>query len=339
MFFLETELPHKIFTKKLAFAQLFHNYPTVYSQEKRPMSITNHTYPAVDSSSGDSGDSANSTLAETFKRKHRPLIMAILNVSPESFYKGSVSKDESALLASAGKAVQNGADLLDVGAMSTAPYKETQIPEAEEAKRMAWAVSALRREFPEIMISADTSRKDPAVAAFTAGANVLNDVHGLFQCLELGNLAVEAKADVVLMANESQLKGVMNNQRPERLVMTLLQGCLERARQAGIHDSRIILDPGIGFFRNTGLPWFEVDLALCQELPLLAELGFPLLVSVSRKSFIGKLLNREAPQERLAGSLAATLACIEGGAKIIRTHDVQETADAIGFWKLWKTQR
>lgn len=277
-----------------------------------------------------------SSFGQRLRDSKTPLVMAILNVSPESFFKGSVSSTESELLRAAEDALENGAAVLDVGAMSTAPYKETQITEQEEARRMGWAVRLMKSRFPEAVVSADTSRKAPAAEALSAGAEVLNDVHGLFKCPEIGVLAAEAGADVVLMANESQLAETHENKRPTRMVMSLLQGSLDRARQAGLHDSQIILDPGIGFFRGRPQPWYEVDLELIRELPLLAELGFPLLVSVSRKSFLGKLLNREAPEARLAGSLAATLACVEGGAKVIRTHDVAATVDALRFWELWK---
>lgn len=276
------------------------------------------------------------SLKTLLAKSKSPLIMAILNVSPESFFQGSVSTSTDELLRAGELALKNGAVVLDVGAMSTAPYKETQISESVEAERMEQAVAALRLEFPEALISADTSRKEPAVAALSAGATILNDVHGFFKYPELATIAADAGAEVILMANESQLEGNQVPASPERVVMSLFQGCLHRARQGGLHDGQIVLDPGIGFFRNGLIPWHEVDLQLIRSLPLMTELGFPLLVSVSRKSFLGKLLGREQPQDRLAGSLAATLACIEGGARIIRTHDVAETRDALTFWEHWK---
>ncbi|MDX1971946.1 MAG: dihydropteroate synthase [Candidatus Sumerlaeia bacterium] len=265
----------------------------------------------------------------------QPQIMAILNVSPESFFQGSVARTQSELLQAAERALKSGADWLDVGAMSTAPYKETRITEEEEARRMGIAVTGIVREFPGVRVSADTSRLLPARAALESGATLLNDVHGLHQTPELGPLAAEFSASVCLMANESQWDGVApQGSEPVEWIVGLLKEAVKRAENAAIPSERLILDPGIGFFRKTPLPWYEVDLALIRGLDRVVALGYPVLVSVSRKSFLGKLLDREKPEERLAGSLAATLTCLQKGAAIIRTHDVAETKDVLRWWGL-----
>jgi dihydropteroate synthase len=186
-----------------------------------------------------------------------------------------------------------------------------------------------------VRVSADTSLLLPARAALEAGATLLNDVHGLHQTPELGHLAKEFGACVCLMANESQWEGdAPQGGEPVEWIVGLLNEALKRAEDAAIPSERLILDPGIGFFRKSPLPWYEVDLALIRGLDRVVALGYPVLVSVSRKSFLGKLLDREKPEERLAGSMAATMTCLDKGAGIIRTHDVAETRDVMRWWGL-----
>ena len=252
-------------------------------------------------------------------------VMGVLNVSPESFYLGSVRPDTGALLEAARDMIEAGALLLDVGARSTAPYLDTAIDETEETQRLGRAVSALAGKFG-VPVSADTARAGPARVALEAGAQVVNDVSGLADS-ELARLVAEAGAGLIAMASPRPDDRLAAG--PCAVVTASLSRALSRARAARIPDERIVLDPGIGFFREGPISWEEWDVAILGELPRLLDLGRPLCVGVSRKSFIGAITGRPAADDRLAGSLAATALAVVAGASLIRTHDVRETLDAV----------
>ena len=252
-------------------------------------------------------------------------VVGALNVSPESFYSGSVVTDADRLLRAAQAMAEAGAAWLDVGAMSTAPYLEARIPETQEADRLHWAVGLLTAKL-DIPVCADTSRVLPARAALENGARLLNDVSGLAADAGLARLAADAGAGLVLMAAPAAAPAPG---APIETVRASLAGSLARARAAGVPDDRILLDPGIGFFRDPGIAWPEWDCRVLADLPALRSLGRPLYVGVSRKSFIGVLAGAPDPADRLPGTLAATAAAVLGGAHVIRAHDVAETAQAV----------
>jgi dihydropteroate synthase len=251
-------------------------------------------------------------------------IMGVINVSPESFHPGSVYHGDDALRKAAVAMVEAGAALIDVGARSTAPYRATEIAEGEETDRLAHAVRALAREL-SVPVSADTTRPAVARAALDAGARVVNDVSGLAEPV-LARVAAERDAGLVVMAAPGPGRRL---DEPVASVTRILREALATARAAGVADARMVLDPGIGFFRDAGMPWHAWDVAVLAGLPALARLGRPLCVGVSRKSFIGALTGRDDPAARLPGSLAAAAAAVLGGAALIRTHDVAETRDAV----------
>lgn len=251
-------------------------------------------------------------------------VVGALNVSPESFYAGSVIADADRLLQAGEAMARAGAAWLDVGAMSTAPYLETRIPEAQEAERLHWAVELLTTKL-DLPVSADVSRLGPARAALEAGARIINDVTGLAGDPGLGRLTAESGAALVLMA--APAAGPLGE--PVVTVSRALERSLALARAAGIPDERILVDPGIGFFRGDGVSWPEWDCRVLAGLPALRALGRPLHVGVSRKSFIGAVVGIPDPAERLPGSLAASAAAVLGGAHVIRAHDVGETVQAV----------
>jgi len=255
---------------------------------------------------------------------HPVRIVGAINVSPESFYKGSVASDESILRQRAEQMVAEGADMLDVGAMSTAPYLETAISEAEEIRRLIWAIGVLR-SVVTLPISADTRRSRPAAAALDAGAAVINDVSGFRNDPAMAAAAARHAQGAILMASEAS-HGAAD---PIATVRTLLQQSLAISDTAGVPRERIVLDPGIGFFRNAALSWDAWDCEIVRRLGELCPLDRPILVGLSRKSFVGKLLGRRDPAERLFGSLAATTVAVLNGARLVRTHDVGPTRDAI----------
>jgi dihydropteroate synthase len=251
--------------------------------------------------------------------------MGALNVSPGSFYAGSVVAGGDDLLRAAERMAREGASLLDVGAMSTAPYLSGSISASEEAERLGWAVGILASKLG-VPVSADTSRAEPARAALGAGAAIINDVRGLTADPALAPLVAGAGAGLIIMASE---RGGAEGQPPVDAVMELLEESLRIAIQAGISDERIVVDPGIGFFRRRGIAWHEWDCEILAALGRLRDLDRPVCVGVSRKSFVGEIAGEADPGRRLPGSLAAVAAAVLGGANLIRAHDVGETVQAV----------
>lgn len=252
-------------------------------------------------------------------------VMGVINVSPESFHPGSIHRGDDAVLRAALDMVEAGAALVDVGARSTAPYLVTEISEGEETDRLARAVELLTGKLP-VPVSADTSRPAVARAALEAGARVLNDVSALADPALARDVAAHDASLITMAAPRPPGRAPST---PLDTVRAVLGDALARARAAGIAEERIVLDPGIGFFREGPIAWHEWDVTVLAGLSALRGLGRPLCVGVSRKSFIGVLTGHAAPEARLAGSLAATAVAVLGGAALIRTHDVRETIDAV----------
>jgi dihydropteroate synthase len=252
-------------------------------------------------------------------------VAGALNVSPESFYAGSITTEAESLVRAAEAMARAGAAFVDVGAMSTAPYRAGRITESEETDRLAWAVDLLVNAV-DLPVSVDTSRTAPASAALEAGARIVNDVTGLTGDPGMAGIVARAGAAIILTASE---RGPRRIGEPIATVTDLLEQSLELARGAGIDASLIVVDPGIGFFRNQGIAWHTWDCAVLAGLPRFRDLGRPVCVGVSRKSFIGAVTRVDDPGARLPGSLAATAAAVLGGAQLIRTHDVEETVQAV----------
>ncbi|NJE60820.1 dihydropteroate synthase [Thermococcus sp. 21S7] len=251
-----------------------------------------------------------------------PRIMGVINVSPESFYKGSVRNDGEELIKTAVKMVEEGASFIDIGAKSTAPYLETQIPVEEEVRRAVWAIKTIR-DHVDVPISIDTTSARVAEEALKAGADVINDVTGLKGDPKMAEVAGEYGAPLIVCAHGE----VRNLSDPVHTVINLLEESLTIAGRHGIDE--IAIDPAIGFLRPEWPPWYEWDSKVIANLEVLKILGRPILIGVSRKSFIGAITGRKDPAERLPGSLAATAIAVLKGAHIVRTHDVKETLDAV----------
>ncbi|WP_456396265.1 dihydropteroate synthase [Thermococcus sp.] len=250
-----------------------------------------------------------------------PKVMGVINVSPESFYKGSVKNSEKELVETVLRMVEEGASFIDIGAKSTAPYLETQISVEEEIRRAVWAVSTVR-DYVDVPISIDTTNSRVAEEAVRAGADVINDVTGFKGDGRMAEVAGEYGIPVVLCAHTRNI----NLKDPVRTAISALQESLVIAREHGIEE--VAIDPAIGFLRPEWPPWYEWDSRILANLNMLKIFGKPILVGVSRKSFIGAITGRKA-KERLAGSLAATAVAVFNGANIIRAHDVRETVDAV----------
>ena len=252
-------------------------------------------------------------------------VVGALNVGPGSFYADSVVTRSDDLLRAAERMVSEGAALLDVGGRSTAPYLADAVSASEEAERLAWAVALLTGKLG-VPISADTSRVEPARAALDAGARVINDVRGLTGDPDLAPLIARSGAGLIVMASEA---GAAEATSPVETVLEALKAGLGIAGQAGIDPERIVVDPGIGFFRRRGIAWHRWDCSVLAGLSRLRELGRPVCVGASRKSFIGEIVGEPDPARRLPGSLAAAAAAVLAGAHLIRAHDVAETVQAV----------
>jgi dihydropteroate synthase len=250
--------------------------------------------------------------------------MGVINVSPESFYKGSVRTSVESIIETAIFMVKSGAEILDIGGMSSAPYLSTWVDENEEKRRVVEAIKAIKDNV-RVTISVDTQRSKVAEKAIEAGADVINDVSGLKSDPKMAQIAKEYDVSLILVAHEKYPK----SGSPIRRVINALKESLEMAREFNIDEDKIVVDPGIGFFRYPDIPWYEWDLNVIANLNQLTELGRPVCIGVSRKSFIGKILGIEKPEDRLIGSIAATSIAVLKGVNLVRTHDVPETIQAI----------
>ncbi len=249
----------------------------------------------------------------------RTLVMGILNVTPDSFSDGGRFQDLDAARDQAARLVEEGAALLDIGGESTRPG-HVPVPADEEQARVLPAIRALAPTL-SVPISIDTYKASTADVALKAGARIVNDVWGLQREPEIARVAAHHGAPVVVMHNRETID-------PSLDIVDEMRAFFERsltiARQAGIPDRDIVLDPGVGF----GKSW-EQHLEALRRLPELRALGFPLLVGVSRKSVLGRIHNAAtAPADRLFGSIAAHVAAAALGADIVRVHDVRPHVEA-----------
>jgi dihydropteroate synthase len=264
----------------------------------------------------------------------RTYVMGILNVTPDSFSgDGIIVKGDTVQLAveQAKDFLTNGADILDVGGESTRPGSQP-VNADEERERVIPVIEAITKEFPDVLISIDTYKAKVAEAAFKVGAHILNDVWALRADPELASVAAAFRVPVILMHNRSnpasvevrqQLGNAYIGSTYEDLMEDVQRELLvsvELAGKAGIEETRIILDPGVGFGKTR-----EHNLELINRLSEIRALGYPVLLGSSRKSFIGFTLDLPADQ-RLEGTAATIAVGITRGADIVRVHDVREMA-------------
>jgi dihydropteroate synthase len=254
-------------------------------------------------------------------------LAGVINMSPESFYQGSFAKSAEDALFVARRMLEQGADILDIGGISTAPYKKTMVSEETELNRVIDAVKLIKKETNAI-ISVDTFRSKVAKAALSAGADIINDVTALHGDAMMAKVIAEHSASAILMAKEDFITSSADN-KPLQVIKAILKEGVKKALDAGIPTDQIVIDPGIGFFRRQKIPWYEWDLHVIMSLSRLTSLGYPIAVGISRKSFIGEITNIKEPENRLYGSLAAEAIAVSNGADIIRTHDPDKTLHAV----------
>lgn len=259
---------------------------------------------------------------------NKPIIMGIVNVTPDSFSDGGNYHSVDDAFNQAMRLIKDGAEILDIGGESTRPGAP-DVALQEELERVIPVIKRIR-EASDCVISIDTSKAAVMEAAIEAGADIINDVRAL---QEPGALEVAAKhpdVPVCLMHMQGQPRTMQTNPTYENLISEIYQFFEERVltcSKAGINQNRIILDPGFGFGKT-----LNHNFEILEKFNEFSTLGLPLLAGLSRKSMFGQLLNRET-SERVAASLAGALLCAQKGAHIIRVHDVQETVDVIGVWQ------
>ncbi len=259
----------------------------------------------------------------TFKWGERTYLMGILNVTPDSFSDGGLFNHPESAIAQARYLVKAGADILDIGGESTRPGAAEISPE-EELNRVVPVIEAIRREL-SVPISVDTKKAAIAYASVKAGADIVNDISGATFDSQMLPTVAELGVPIVLMHMRGTPKTMQTMTDYQDLIGEIyqfLQARVEAAIASGIEKSRIILDPGIGFAKT-----FDQNLEILRRLSEFSSLGCPILIGVSRKSFIGRILNQTDPQGRVWGTAGACAGAIASGADILRVHDLPEMRD------------
>jgi dihydropteroate synthase len=271
-----------------------------------------------------------------FDLSKKTYAMGILNVTPDSFSDGGLYFDKSAAIKRAIQMVEDGADIIDIGGESTRPGSEPVTIE-EELRRTIPVIEELAKEV-KVPISIDTYKSEVAKRALDAGASMVNDISGLRFDPEMPVVVSENKVPVVIMHIKGRPRDMQQNPVYEALIpeiMDYLREGIKIARQTGISEDKIIIDPGIGFGKT-----FDHNLGIIKHLHEFRFLEKPILIGLSRKAFIGKILGDVPYTERPEGTAAAVAISIINGANIIRVHDVKEMvkvakiADAIKNYKL-----
>ena len=253
----------------------------------------------------------------------KTLVMGILNTTPDSFSDGGKYDDLQLAYSRATLMIEQGADIIDVGGESTRPGAES-ISETEEILRTKDVIEKIRNDFPNQLISIDTTKSRVAKEAIDAGADIINDISALQNDPNMGKIAAQSETGVVLMHKQGSPKSMQINPNYKNVTQDIhdyLKQRLQVAMNFGIKKNACVIDPGIGFGKT-----------LPHNLQLLKHLSFfgdtaPILIGVSRKKFIGEIYNKPNPVDRLQGSLAAAAYALSQGAHILRVHDVLETCE------------
>lgn len=258
------------------------------------------------------------------QQRRSPLVMGVLNVTPDSFSDGGLDADTEAAVARALAMVDAGATLIDIGGESTRPGAE-EVGVDQELSRVVPVITRLSA-VSDTLISIDTSKPEVMLAAVEAGAVMINDVRALTQAGALA-VAVASPAMICLMHMQGQPASMQARPQYEDVVAEVGAWLAERAQQvieAGASAERIVLDPGFGFGKTVAHNY-----QLLARLASLTALGYPVLAGLSRKSMLGAVTGRAEPQQRVAASVAGAVLAAQAGAALVRVHDVAETVDAL----------
>ena len=260
----------------------------------------------------------------------RPIVIGIVNVTPDSFSDGGSFFSPADAVARAAQLVEDGADILDIGGESTRPQRAVEVPVAEELRRVIPVIEAVRESLPDTVLSVDTVKAEVARQALAAGAAIVNDVSGFRLDPAMPNVCAELGAGAILMHSRGGV-GTMGTyldaQYGEDVVGEVareLEESAAMARQAGIASGAIVLDPGIGFAKRS-----EHSLAVLAGLRRIVELGYPVMIGVSRKRFIGEITGVTKAADRDAGTTGANIAALLAGARLFRVHEVKPARHAL----------
>jgi dihydropteroate synthase len=265
--------------------------------------------------------------------------MGILNTTPDSFSDGGRFFSPDSALGHALEMLEQGADIIDVGGESTRPQGAVPVPADEECGRVLPVIEPLARERPDAIISIDTVKSDVARAALDAGAHIVNDVSGLRLDPAIAQLCVARSAGLVLMHSRGNVSDMATFKYAEYSevvpeVLSELEASVMIARRAELQRDSIVVDPGVGFSKKS-----EHSLAMLAAIPRLLQWGYPVMVGVSRKRFIGEITGHEKPEDRLSGTLGANVAALILGARIFRVHDVSANRQALDVaWEILRAR-
>jgi dihydropteroate synthase len=260
----------------------------------------------------------------------RPVVMGILNVTPDSFSDGGQFFGHDAAMARARTMIAEGADIVDVGGESTRPQNATAVSVGEEIHRVVPVIAALAVEFPQVILSVDTVKSEVADAALGAGAHIVNDVSAMRLDAAMATVCAAHGAGVVLMHSRGGVEDMATYEHaiydgdPADVVIGELRARVAEVIARGVHPSRIVVDPGLGFSKHS-----EHSLRMLGMLGRFVGLGFPVMIGASRKRFIGELTHTTTPGDRVVGSVAAAVSAFDRGARIFRVHDVGATRQAL----------
>jgi dihydropteroate synthase len=260
----------------------------------------------------------------------RPLVMGILNVTPDSFSDGGRFFSPDAAVARGVEMAGEGADIIDVGGESTRPQGATPVSADEELSRVLPVVRELRSRLPEVVLSVDTVKSAVAASALAEGAEVVNDVSGFRLDQRMPRVCADAGAGVVLMHSRGSVSTMGTYQHaeygaaPAEEVLAELKSAADAAVAAGVAPEALALDPGVGFAKRSAH-----SLAVLAALPRLAAWGHPVVVGVSRKRFIGELTGVATAAERVHGTVGANVAALMLGARVFRVHDIRPSRQAL----------
>lgn len=274
------------------------------------------------------GNQSVLSLRQTKLLLEKPVVMGILNVTPDSFSDGGKYGSNQQAVDAIGKMVDEGAAIIDIGGESTRPGADP-VSEPEELNRVIPVLEQALAAFPNTFFSIDTTKYRVAKASLELGAHIINDVSGLQKEPRFADLCAEFEAGYVLMHSQGDPKNMQKNPDYERVVddiYAFLQKGIEQLQRAGV--SSIMVDPGIGFGKT-----LRHNLDIIKELRKFITLEYPVLVGASRKSMIGRILDDRPADGRLAGTLAVHYHCLLQGAKILRVHDVQEAVDSVKIFE------
>ena len=268
----------------------------------------------------------NSTLGLNFDT---PLVMGILNVTPDSFYDGEKFFSEKQFVNKGLDLLNTGCSILDVGGESTRPGAKEVLP-SEEIKRVVGVIEKIKKSVPSAIISVDTRKAVVAKKALQAGASLVNDISAGSFDKEMFNVVAKFKAGICLMHSKGLPEDMQKKPHYENVLFDIydyLKKKITEAEYKGIPREKIFIDPGIGFGKS-----LIHNVEIIKKAHLFLGLGCPIMIGLSRKSFIGEIINETMPSARLSGSIAAMLITLTNGINIVRVHDVKETADAIKVW-------